>query len=222
MKQQLTEVKRLQELAGVVGEHEHNFLEDPNPVDDLPSVKLDIDDNGMMKIELTAFFHTPGNGKVPLLINNPALQEVVMKSIQLESQKAFRKAVHGVLGIPYGLPESLDLSDTPEFAQDGTQKIKKLPITTLDPIARTLSYIAKKRGCYDITKETDLTTISDRDFAAYKYGAFSCDLSDDLRRVLYDLGIKQDIDSDYYLNIYDYIETLTDRLEKEKLLYLEW
>jgi len=104
MKQQLTEVKRLQELAGVV-EHEHNFLEDPNPLDDLPSVKLDIDDNGMMKIELTAFFHTPGNGKVPLLINNPALQEVVMKSIQLESQKAFRKAVHGVLGIPYGLPE---------------------------------------------------------------------------------------------------------------------
>jgi len=26
-----------------------------------------------------------------------------MKAIQIESQKAFRKAVHGVLGIPYGL-----------------------------------------------------------------------------------------------------------------------
>lgn len=106
MKQQLNQAKRLQELAGVVGEYEHNFLEDPNLVDDVPSVKLDIDDNGMMKIQLTAFFHTPDNGKVPLLINNPALQEVVMKAIQLESQKAFRKAVHGVLGIPYGLPES--------------------------------------------------------------------------------------------------------------------
>lgn len=105
MKQQLNEVKRLQELAGVVGEEEHNYLEDPNPTDDVPSVKLDIDDNGLMKIELTAFFHTKDNGKVPLLINNPALQEVVMKAIQIESQKAFRKAVHGVLGIPYGLPE---------------------------------------------------------------------------------------------------------------------
>jgi len=105
MRQQLNEAKRLQELAGVVNEYEHNYLEDPNPVDDIPSVKLDIDDNGMMKIELTAFFHTSGNGKVPLLKNNPALQEVVMKAIQIESQKAFRKAIHGVLGIPYGLPE---------------------------------------------------------------------------------------------------------------------
>lgn len=105
MKRQLNEIKRLQELAGVVDEEEHNYLEDPNPLDDVPSVKLDIDDNGLMKIELTAFFHTKDNGKVPLLVNNPALQEVVMKAIQIESQKAFRKAVHGVLGIPYGLPE---------------------------------------------------------------------------------------------------------------------
>ena len=44
MKQQLNEVKRLQELAGVVGEEEHNYLEDLNPIDDVPSVKLDIDD----------------------------------------------------------------------------------------------------------------------------------------------------------------------------------
>lgn len=106
MKRQLNEIKRLQELAGVVGEDEHNFLEDPNPLDDLPSVKLDIDHSGLMKIELTAFFHDSTNGKVPLLANNPALQEVVMKAIQLESQKAFRKAIHGVLGIPYGLPEN--------------------------------------------------------------------------------------------------------------------
>ena len=105
MKQQLNELKRLQELAGVVGEYEHSFLEDPDPVDDIPSVKLDIDDNGLMKIELSAFFHTRDNGKVSLLIGNPALQEVVMKAIQIEAQKAFRKAVHGTLGIPYRLPE---------------------------------------------------------------------------------------------------------------------
>ena len=106
MKQYINEVKRLQELAGLVGEEEHSYLEDPNPIDDLPSVKLDIDDNGTMKIELSAFFHDKTNGKIPLLANNPALQDVVMKAIQIEAQKAFRKAVHGVLGIPYGLPEN--------------------------------------------------------------------------------------------------------------------
>ena len=105
MKQQLNEVKRLQELAGVVGEEEHNYLEDPDVIDDIPSVKLDIDDSGLMKIELSAFFHGPENGKIPLLIDNPVLQELVMKAIQVESQKAFRRAVHGVLGIPYGLDE---------------------------------------------------------------------------------------------------------------------
>jgi len=100
------ELVRLRELAGIVGEEEQNYLEDPNPIDDVPSVKLDIDENGIMRIELSAFFHDKSNGKIPLLANNPALQEVVMKAIQIESQKAFRRAVHGVLGIPYGLPEN--------------------------------------------------------------------------------------------------------------------
>ena len=93
-------------LENYMEEEEHNMLAEPEEIDDIPSVKLDIDDNGLMKIELTAFYHGPENGKIPLLINNPALQEVVMKAIQLESQKAFRRAVHGVLGIPYGLPEN--------------------------------------------------------------------------------------------------------------------
>lgn len=105
MKQSINEVKRIQKLAGIVGEEEHNFLEDPNPLDDLPSVKLDIDDNGTMRIELSAFFHDRSNGKIPLLAHNPVLQDLVMKAIQIESQKAFRRAVHGVLGIPYGLKE---------------------------------------------------------------------------------------------------------------------
>lgn len=106
MKTYITEAKRLQELAGLANEDEHNYLEDSNPGDDVPSVKLDIDENGTMKIELSAFFHNKDNGKIPLLANNPALQDVVMKAIQIEAQKAFRKAVHGVLGIPYGLPEN--------------------------------------------------------------------------------------------------------------------
>lgn len=107
MKQQLNEIKRLKKLAGVVDEEEHNFLPEPNEIDDLPSVKLDIDDNGLMKIELSAFYHGPENGKIPLLKDNAVLQELVMKAIQEESRKAFRRAVHGVLGIPYGLPENI-------------------------------------------------------------------------------------------------------------------
>jgi hypothetical protein len=106
MKQLINESRRLQELAGIVDEEESNYLEDPNPGDDVPSVKLDIDDNGTMRIQLSAFFHDRSNGKIPLLANNPALQDVVMKAIQIEAQKAFRRAVHGVLGIPYGLPET--------------------------------------------------------------------------------------------------------------------
>ena len=102
-KEYLLEVKRLKELAGVKNEEEHSALVDPNLTDDVPSVKLDVDDNGLMKIELSAFFHTKDNGKTPLLKDNPMLQELLMKAIQIESQKAFRKAVHGVLGIPYGL-----------------------------------------------------------------------------------------------------------------------
>ena len=54
---------------------------------------------------MSALYHDSTNGKIALLKNNPALQELVMKAIQMETQKAFRRAVHGVLGIPYGLKE---------------------------------------------------------------------------------------------------------------------
>ena len=104
MKQQLNEAKRLQELAGVV-EAEDHILPDENPMDDFPGIAIKIDDNNNMLVQLSAQYHDSTNGKIALLKNNPALQEVVMKSIQIEAQKAFRKAIHGVLGIPYGLPE---------------------------------------------------------------------------------------------------------------------
>lgn len=104
MKQQLNEIKRLQELAGVV-EAEDHILPDENPMDDFPGIAIQVDDNNNMLVQLSTQYHDSTNGKIALLKNNPALQEVVMKSIQIEAQKAFRKAIHGVLGIPYGLPE---------------------------------------------------------------------------------------------------------------------
>jgi len=106
MKDQSDEIKRLKELAGITLEGEHNYLFDPELMDDIPSVKLNINDHGMMRINLSALYHDSSNGKMALLKDNPVLQELVMKAIQMETQKAFRKAVHGVLGIPYGLPEN--------------------------------------------------------------------------------------------------------------------
>ena len=44
-KEYLLEVKRLKELAGVKNEEEHSALVDIDPTDDVPSVKLDVDDN---------------------------------------------------------------------------------------------------------------------------------------------------------------------------------
>jgi hypothetical protein len=110
MKTRNHEMKRLQKLAGVVDEVEDNYLEEPHvgALDDVPSVKLHVDDNNVLTIHLSDFYHGPENGKIPLLVNNPGLQELLMKALQYESQKAFRRAVHSVLGIPYGLPENED------------------------------------------------------------------------------------------------------------------
>ena len=58
MKQQLNEIKRLQELAGVV-ENEVTSIDDPNIHDDVPSVRLTIDDEhgrDTMYVEISGFF----------------------------------------------------------------------------------------------------------------------------------------------------------------------
>ena len=101
----MNELKRFQELAGIQ-ESEVNILPDENPLDDIPGIAINIDDSNNMMVQMSALYHDSTNGKIALLKDNPALQELVMKAIQQETQKAFRKAVHGVLGIPYGLKET--------------------------------------------------------------------------------------------------------------------
>ena len=101
----MDDLKRLKELAGIK-EEEMNMLPDENPLDDAPGIQIKIDDNNNMLVQMSAQYHDSTNGKIAILKDNPALQEVVMKAIQIEAQKAFRKAVHGVLGIPYGLKET--------------------------------------------------------------------------------------------------------------------
>ena len=101
----MNDLKRLKELAGI-GEEEVNMIPDENPLDDIPGIKIEIDDNNNMLVQMSAQYHDSTNGKIALLKDNPVLQELVMKAIQMEAQKAFRKAIHGVLGIPYGLKEA--------------------------------------------------------------------------------------------------------------------
>ena len=101
----MNDLKRLKELAGI-GEEEVNMLPDENPLDDIPGIKIEIDDNNNMLVQMSAQYHDSTNGKIALLKGNHVLQELVMKAIQIETQKAFRKAIHGVLGIPYGLKET--------------------------------------------------------------------------------------------------------------------
>ena len=99
-------LRRFQELAGIAKENEVNSIDDPNMYDDVPSVRINIDDHDgtdKMFIEISSLFHDEGNGKVTLLKNNPALQEVLMKALQVEIQKAFRTAVHSVTGEPFGI-----------------------------------------------------------------------------------------------------------------------
>ena len=94
----------------IVKEDEQNSLLDDNLFDDISSVNIDVDDNNNMTLQLSAFFHSKDNGKIALLKNNPVLQDVLMKAIQVEAQKMFRKTVHGILGLPFGLKEEEDFT----------------------------------------------------------------------------------------------------------------
>ena len=104
VKQFIAEAKRFQQLAGI-NEEENNMIPDENPLDDHPGITIHIDDDNNMFVQMSALYHDSTNGKIALLKDNPVLQELMMKAIQMETQKAFRRAVHGVLGIPYGLKE---------------------------------------------------------------------------------------------------------------------
>lgn len=110
MKQQLNEIKRLQELAGVASEAEHNSLKDDNVFDDIPSVNISIqkDERGedTLFMNISTLYHGGGNKKISILKDNPQLQQQVMQVMQSEIQKTFRKVIHSILGEPYGLPES--------------------------------------------------------------------------------------------------------------------
>jgi len=100
------ELQKVRKDHYIFNTKESNKLVDPNPLDDIPTVKIDIDEDNNMILKLSYFFHNGDNGKIALLKDNLVLQNLLMKAIQVESQKMFRKTVHGIIGIPYGLKEN--------------------------------------------------------------------------------------------------------------------
>jgi len=89
---------------------EFNKLQDDNEFDDIPTIKMQIIDDGegnspMVFFKMSAMYHDGSNGKMQILKDNPEQQEEVMATLQKEFQKTFRRVIHGILGEPNGLPE---------------------------------------------------------------------------------------------------------------------
>ena len=101
-KSQLQSIIR-EEAQKALKEMDTTTTGDDNLFDDIPAVDLHIDDSGNMSITIQAMHHSPGNGKVAVLQNNPHLRDKVVKILQIKAQQLFRAAIHGVAGEPYGL-----------------------------------------------------------------------------------------------------------------------
>ena len=92
-------------------EVEFSTLEDKEQLDDVPSVTLQIiddheeGDSPKLFMELSAMYHSGGNGKMQILKDNPKLQQKIMEAMQVEVQKTFRNVIHSILGEPFGLDE---------------------------------------------------------------------------------------------------------------------
>ena len=101
----LTSTSKLQE------EVEFATLDDQELLNDIPSVTLQIiddheqGDSPKLFLELSAMYHSGGNGKIQVLKDHPELQQEIMQTMQVEVQKTFRNVIHSVLGEPFGLDQ---------------------------------------------------------------------------------------------------------------------
>ena len=92
-----------EEIQSII-EAESSTTNDSDLFDDLPAVDMHIDDNGYMSINIQSMFHSPDNGKVKVLLDNPEVRQKVVDILQRESQKLFRNTIHGLAGEPFNLP----------------------------------------------------------------------------------------------------------------------
>ena len=131
-------------------------LKDNNPFDDVPSIDIQLidDKEGASSpkafVNFSSMYHSGDNGKMEILRNNPALQDKVMKMLQSEFQKTFRRVIHGVLGEPFGLDEEEGYSKylaTPENPKG------KTPGLTPDIMSKILMKIADPENIDEVKKK---------------------------------------------------------------------
>ncbi len=91
-----------EEVAKII-ESQSTSTGDKDLFDDLPAVDMHIDDNGYMSISIQSMFHSPDNGKIEVLLQNPQIRDAVVYALQRDAQKLFRKTIHGLAGEPFNL-----------------------------------------------------------------------------------------------------------------------
>lgn len=91
-----------EEIAKIL-ENQSTTTGDKNLFDDLPAVDMHIDDNNYMSINIQSMFHSPDNGKIAVLLQNPQIRDAVVHMLQREAQALFRKTIHGLAGEPFNL-----------------------------------------------------------------------------------------------------------------------
>ena len=150
----MEDLKKIQEffskpLEGIDEEVGYISLRDDNPFDDVPSIDIQIidDKEGSSSpkafVNFSSMYHSGDNGKMEILKNSPELQDKVMKALQSEFQKTFRRVIHSTLGEPFGLDEEKGYSpqlvspenpkgETPGLTPDVMSKILKKIIQDLD------------------------------------------------------------------------------------------
>jgi hypothetical protein len=117
-----------------VVKEEVNFLslKDDNPFDDIPSIEIQLidDKEGISSpkafVNVSSMGHGGENGKMEILKNNPALQDKVMKELQIEFQKTFRRVIHSILGEPFGLDEKKVKSEKTPLEKKITEALDKI------------------------------------------------------------------------------------------------
>jgi hypothetical protein len=123
-----------EDLYTKVVKEEVNFLslKDDNPFDDIPSIEIQLidDKEGISSpkafVNVSSMGHGGENGKMEILKNNPALQDKVMKELQIEFQKTFRRVIHSILGEPFGLDEKKVKSEKTPLEKKITEALDKI------------------------------------------------------------------------------------------------
>ena len=102
----ITESVKDEITVRIVYEGRATSAEDYKVFDDVPSVRIHIDDaeeTPRMFVEIDRLYHSGDTGKIEILKKDKSLQKKLAKRLQKDFQDTFRKAVHELVGKPNDL-----------------------------------------------------------------------------------------------------------------------